>query len=134
MAGKLGWEGPGCTPQCFCALSHPCVCVCVWGGGGGGGWCSICEIMCSYSPVECKKKEGGGGVFLSFFFFCSGSLFSVLFLLGWCVGWTLCEKEREEEKERGGGGGGGSPLFFFFSSASLFSVLSLLGCSVGLFV
>lgn len=21
--------------------------------------CSICEIMCSYSPVECKKKEEG---------------------------------------------------------------------------
>ena len=29
VAGKLGWEGPGCTPQCFCALSHPCVCMCV---------------------------------------------------------------------------------------------------------
>lgn len=27
MAGKLGWVGPGCTPQCFCVLSHPCVCV-----------------------------------------------------------------------------------------------------------
>lgn len=48
----------------LCALTSLCVCVCVYGevrveGGEGGG--SICEIMCSYSPVECKKREGGGG-------------------------------------------------------------------------
>lgn len=67
----MGWEGLGCTPQCFCVLSHPCVCVCAYGKVGGG--CSIFEIMCSYSPVECKKKRVGGWGFSSLF----ASLFSV---------------------------------------------------------
>lgn len=42
----------------LCALTSVCVCACVWEGGGCSG-VSICEIMCSYSPVECKKKRGG---------------------------------------------------------------------------
>lgn len=48
-----------------------------------GQWCSICEIMCSYSPVECKKKEEGA---LLSPLFSTASLFSVLSLLRCSVG------------------------------------------------
>lgn len=70
-AGRLnrgGWEvGLGRSRMhptvLLCALTS--VCVYVYGEVGVGvGGCSICEIMCSYSPVECKKREEG--VLLSF--------------------------------------------------------------------
>lgn len=70
MAGKLGWEGLGCTPQCFCVLSHPCVCAHMGRWVGGVAYLRSCAHIHQWN-VKRKGWEGGG--FSSLF----ASLFSV---------------------------------------------------------
>lgn len=74
VAGKLGWVGPGCTPQCFCVLSHPCVCVygkevvvVVW------AYVRSCAHIHQWNV---KRKEEGS--VLGLVVFCSPSLSAAL--------------------------------------------------------
>lgn len=65
----MGWEGLGCTPQCFCVLSHPCVCVCAHMGRwvGGVAYLRSCAHIHQWN-VKRKGWEGGGfSLFASLF-------------------------------------------------------------------
>lgn len=74
VAGKLGWVGPGCTPRCFCALSHPCVCVHVCGKEVAAVVWAYVRSCAHIHQWNVKRKEEG----------------SVLGLLVFCSLFPLC--------------------------------------------